>query len=204
MLKTQALEQALLMAREEFARRDRQSMALRAGVQLDQEQRLIIPFFGKTYCLPPSGRSLPVLEEILLLHYVTRAAGILPEGEWLSFKELPGGFNYREPFARRVLNPLLKFFADRPEALIEAGIRLGGQRLPMGDAAVCLLPLPRLPLAYVVWSGDEEFPPRATVLFDVTAPAYGSTEDCVWLAQLGVGYLTAALQGGGPDSVPAL
>ncbi|ACX51598.1 conserved hypothetical protein [Ammonifex degensii KC4] len=205
MTKQQPLLKALTLAREEFGRRVRSTMAWKAGVRMDEEGRLVVPFFGRTYRVPPPpGQEIPVVEEILLLHYLTRAAGLLPAGEWVSFKELPNGFIYHVPFNQRVVRPLLKVFGSDPQALLDAGRKLGGEELSLGDAAVALRALPRFPLAYVLWAGDEEFPPQATVLFDTTAPAYFSTEDCVWLAQLGVNYLAAAQKGVGFENGKAL
>ena len=38
--------------------------------------------------------------------------------------------------------------------------------MDMADAAVQLLPFPRVPLYFLLWRGDEEFRPRLQVLFD--------------------------------------
>ncbi len=35
----------------------------------------------------------------------------------------------------------------------------------------------------IFWSGDEEFPPEARILFDSTVPTYLSTEDVAVLSQ---------------------
>ena len=39
----------------------------------------------------------------------------------------------------------------------------------LGDAALELQPLPRVPMVCVLWQADEEFPGRASFLFDSTA-----------------------------------
>ena len=43
---------------------------------------------------------------------------------------------------------------------------LGGEPLDLADAAFAFLPLPRVPLYYLLWLGDDEFPPLFKVLFD--------------------------------------
>ncbi len=42
-----------------------------------------------------------------------------------------------------------------------------------GDAAIQLMPLPRIPVTVILWKGDDEFPARADFLFD------SSCESCL-------------------------
>jgi hypothetical protein len=51
---------------------------------------------------------------------------------------------------------------------------------------VVITALPRVPIAFLLWDGDEELPPDARILFDASVPAYLSTEDAVVLAQQAV------------------
>ena len=57
-------------------------------------------------------------------------------------------------------------FGNDPEAFRRTGLALGGQPLDMADAGIRLLPFPRVPLYFLLWTGDEEFAPRVQVLFD--------------------------------------
>ena len=70
--------------------------------------------------------------------------------------------------------------------MIEAGLALGGKVLDNGDAAIELPYFPFLPITCVVWKGDDEFPPEASVLFDETAGFYFSAEDMAVAAQMAV------------------
>jgi len=49
-----------------------------------------------------------------------------------------------------------------------------------------------VPLRLILWQGDNEFPPDASILFDETAGDYLSPEDAAWLAGMVV-YRLAAL-----------
>lgn len=189
------LTTALLIAREGFGRCIPSVIAPKAGVYLDPEGRLVVPFYGREYRMPVrQGEEVPVPVEILLLHYLTSASGVLPSGEKVSFKELPSGFIYNESFTNRVVRPLVAAFAERPHLLRQAGAAAGGRPVLFGDAAVEIPALPRVPLTFIIWAGDEEFAANGSVLFDATAPAYLSTEDCVILAQMGVSVLRALSQ----------
>jgi len=57
---------------------------------------------------------------------------------------------------------------------------LGGEPLAMADAAFVLRPLPRLPVAVLLWLGDDEFPPLVNFLFDRSVEAYLSASG-IWL-----------------------
>jgi hypothetical protein len=62
----------------------------------------------------------------------------------------------------------------------------------MGDASVTLCPLPKLPVTYIIWAGDDELPPAGMILFDSTASGWLPAEDLTVLASLGAYKLIGA------------
>jgi len=96
--------------------------------------------------------------QILILHYLSSAEGVPLKHQWISFKELPCGQIYINPFYNRAVRPLVKFFGDRSDALIKAGLALGGEKMELGDASIQIPVFPMVKVAYVIWEGDEEFP----------------------------------------------
>ncbi len=64
---------------------------------------------------------------------------------------------------------------------------LGGKRLAFGDASIQLDVFPKLPVAVILWKGDEEVRGAANVLFDETAPLHLPVED---LAEVGSNVLS--------------
>ncbi len=72
-----------------------------------------------------------------------------------------------------------KYGADREGFLMRAE-KLGAKVLDApGDAAVELLPLPRVPVTIILWLADEEFPPRADLLMDSTCELHLPL-DIIW------------------------
>ena len=63
----------------------------------------------------------------------------------------------------------MPLFAEASDAVVRAARSLGGGPLDLGDLAVQLQVLPRVPIAFVYWEASEEFPASASVLLDRTA-----------------------------------
>ncbi len=105
---------------------------------------------------------------LLLLHYLLGTRDIPLRGKTVSEKELRGGeMFFRGPHALPVQGIIRKYGND-PQGLIDAGLRLEGKKTDLGDASVKLLPAPKIPITYVLWVADDEFPASVSVLFDPT------------------------------------
>ena len=130
-----------------------------------------------------SDEEVPLWSKILILHYLIKSKGYPLKGEWINFRQVPGGSSYYSAFVKRSQKPLLDFFGNRLELLEKAAHYLGGEETHYGDRAVIIPTLPRVPIVLVFWSGDEEFQTEASILFDATIPAYLPTEDIAVLSQ---------------------
>jgi len=186
------LEPAIRKAREEFGRRDPEAMAFNARVSFARGE-FEIPFLGEAYLVRhpqgevrcvPQEQEVPLPLQIILLHYLAQATPAAPEGRLVSFKELPGGNIYVGPFTNRTIRPLLKYFGAQPEKLLAAGAKLGGKSAGVGEFSVTVPALPKIPVTFVIWPGDEEFPPSGNILFDSSAPKHLPAEDYVVLCGL--------------------
>ena len=119
----------------------------------------------------------------LLTHY-SKAEPVERTGRLVGFRDLPGGYAYEGAFVRRAVFPIAKMFGSDPERLVKAAMFLNGIGLSHGDASVEIPALPKVPLTYVLWLGDDELQPSASVLFDASASNYLPTEDLAVLAEL--------------------
>ena len=133
-----------------------------------------------------SDKELPIQEQILLLHYLYgawSASGAAITGKWISFQEVPDGKFYLDAFHRRAKNPMVQAFGDRPELLLElSGEAFGAEPSDQGDVSVVVKALPLVPVALIIWKGDEEFPPEGNILFDRNIVKMLSAEDIAWLS----------------------
>ena len=178
-------EDALKLAWETLRERDPAEIASDGLLELDEDGRVHIPFLGDRYCVDletqkvlfENGSDVYPFLSVLLLHYLVGVSEAPLTGEWIPFREFEGGAAYIGSFSDRSLAPLRKAFGDRPELLVTAGEPVGAEPLDMGDVGVRVPVFPKVPLAVILWRGDDEFPPEVNILFDKTANSILRTED---------------------------
>jgi len=123
------------------------------------------------------------MSTLLILQYVLNAKGIPLSNRLKRPYDFKGGdLFFSAPTHNISYEPLLQKFGS-PREFLNAGLSLGGREITYADAAFELQLLPRVPIAYLLWSGDEEFPSRITVLFDETAEQQLSI-DALWVGNL--------------------
>lgn len=194
---------ALSMARELFSRRNPGEAARRGGASSetsDGETAIRLPFFNKylvirhpegTMLYLQEGTAPPLPEQILVLHYLLGRADIAITGKTITFREIPSGEFYYEPFLKRAQAPLVKTFGEAPEKFMELALRAGGQRSSLGVRAVTFWPFPKIPITLILWPGDEEFPPDGNILFDSSIGDFLAGEDIALLSGMVVYRLMA-------------
>lgn len=180
---TKALEMFRTQAPEEMARY--------SGYEL-KDNRFQVRFLGQEFEVEyPSGKfspepspegELPIFAQILVLHYLANTKPVSEQGRLITYKELPGGNIYIQPFTNRAIRPLIQQFGENPAGLIEAAAKIGGEPVRQGDAAVLVRAFPRVPVTMVIWGGDDEFPASGNILFDASAGEVLHTEDFAVLA----------------------
>lgn len=132
-----------------------------------------------------SGRVCSTFDTAMLLYYLRSAEGVPMADEWVSYRELPGGGFYHQAFQGYSGDRIAQAYGENPEAFNNAALSLGGWQLTNLSAyAYAFEALPRIRLAAILWPGDEEFPARASVLFDAVAGHYMTIDG---LALLGAG-----------------
>ncbi len=142
----------------------------------------ILPVYNLRYLIVPKEKRIlrmewndKLVEEalhpyfyLMVLVYLTEANDIKPAHAWISEKDLKGGSTFFRGPHRLEVDELTNLSGKDPEAFLKMGKRLGGSEILYGDKAFALEVFPKVPLAYILWKGDAEFPPKITVLFDST------------------------------------
>lgn len=102
----------------------------------------------------------------------------------IGFNQLPAGSFYNPAFSQRVVKPFIDFFGEEPEKLKWAAERLEGVDIPFGDVGVRVPFLPKVSISFVIWKGDDEFPPNGKILFNSDITSYLSTEGVVIASEM--------------------
>ena len=193
--KEHTLQLAYGLAREKLSGMDIKQQCFRSGAQYFLPGKMTIDYLNQSYVISIPGMEISLKDSlnhcegqegredihlkdgILILHYLITAKGTPATGKPIGFRQVPGGLFEYASFSREVLTPLLDHFGKEPERLVEAAANLGGAKAGYGDIAVGIKAFPNVPVAIVLWRGDDEFAPNGSMLFDSTVVDYLSTED---------------------------
>ena len=189
-------KKAVEIGKEELRRKDpkRTANLTGAGFGMDTEGREVITlnFLNKNiditwpsleFCFKEAGNEVPVQQEILLLHYLNGSTGMRVKEEWIAYQEVPDGRFYLDAFLRRAKNPMVQAFGKQPGLLMNLAEETYGARpLDQADFSVVVQAFPMVPVALLLWEGDDEFEPEGNILFDRSISYTLSAEDIAWLA----------------------
>ena len=175
-------------------------------------QRLGIPFengaftltlMGKTYTVTHPQATvgggdldaphIPIPLQTFLLRWLLEGKPCAWAGEWKTFREMPWGELYIQPYTGRVLTRAAYTFATRVNAFKAACEKLGATPLTTGDAGYEFEFLPGFRMRIQVWAPDEEFPPSAQILYSDNFAGAFAAEDRVVAGDLLIGHIKAAM-----------
>ena len=128
----------------------------------------------------PSGWepvSDPLLE-LLCLVYLLNASPASVQDHVVGVRELQGARFFSGPHDLDV-QPLLSRFGKDPAGFRKAAEQLQGEPVDLADVAYRFQAFPKIPIYYLLWEGDDEFPARLTVLFDRSIDGH-MAPDAVW------------------------
>jgi len=182
----QAYELAYRLAREQLASMDVEELCRKTGAQPVAPGGLSVEYLNRRHLVTlPDGEvslidgdeEIPLKDKVLVLHYLVSAKGTPPSNKLITFKQLPGCASYFSVFHQLSIKPFLERFGKEPQRLVDAAVKLGGRKAGYGDVSVTINAFPRVPLTFVLWRGDAEFPPRGSIIFDSTISDYLPAED---------------------------
>ena len=177
-----------------LAERDPVDVQAKANVDYDAvSSEYVVRILGRQVRVCVNSRSIvcnsdpgvQVIEEpagfssFLVLSYLLHAKELPLSGKLVKPASLPGGQMFVQGTHVLPLDRISQRFEDDPDALVARYEILGGVRLGYGDLSYELSPFPRIPIVLVLWSGDEEFPPYASLLLDSSCTEHMAT-DIIW------------------------
>lgn len=121
--------------------------------------------------------AFPLLELVVQVYLLNVTEAPLT-GERVSVHDLKDAHFFQGPHTLKTA-PLLEIFGRNLPGFASAAQQLSGTALALADAAFLFLPLPKIPVYYLLWEADEEFEANMTVLFDRSIERH-LTADAIW------------------------
>jgi hypothetical protein len=127
---------------------------------------------------------ISLVTKIIILHYIELSENFfVPSGELVSYKHIPGAFNYYPVFRKKVILPILN------EKLTVAGLKnvsenLGAEIVELGDFSFRVKAFPNIYITVIYYEGDEDFESSLDFLFDSSVQNMLSLEDIVVISQM--------------------
>lgn len=189
----QSMLRRLNALKQELVLRTAEQVAAAAGAEL-RANTLQLNYWGDqvsvdwpelAFRYTLNGKPCSTFDSAILLYYLWKADGAPASGKWIGFRELPDGAFYHQAFQGYSGNRIAGHFGADLVRFERAALELGGTQEPgLAEHAYRFLPLPRTPIAAALWPGDEDFPTKASILFDSSDSHYLPTDG---LALLGSG-----------------
>ena len=111
------------------------------------------------------GKNPPLPTQTFLLRYLLESRDLSWSGQWKTFREMPWGEMYIQPYTGRVLTRAAFTFGTRVAAFRAACEKMGAVPVGHGDAGYQFNLVGNYHMQILVWEGDDEFPPNAQVLY---------------------------------------
>ena len=159
-------------------RRDFKNISKIRNVIYDEDKnQFIMKVFNRDYILNCNDETIrrsddnhiPSAETgVMILNYLSFTESDMDKtNKWVSIKEIPnGGMMFYPAFYKSSIVNLIKFFGYDSSKLKKCAESLGGKEVKIGDAAFEFEVFPKVFCRVVIWEGDEEIMPSATILFD--------------------------------------
>ena len=188
---------------DDLSARDPDEIRRRALVDLRPPSGFLVQFLNEPVLVEGEGKVLkrpgvsgwetvddPLLELILLV-YLLNARDEAMAQEMITVQQLKDAHFFQGPHDLHTRPLIVRYGRDR-KAFRDAAASLGGLAIDAGDAGFRIQALPRVPLYYLLWEGDDEFEPRLSILFDRSIEKHLSADGIWGLVQLVSGALMKA------------
>lgn len=185
--------------RLKFLQMEQQTLLEKLPELKTEGEYLTVVHFGRKYGIHRKNGNIKALEDNLpiangtkmdiynLCWYSRRGAHILDR--WVPFRDVKDARPFAPAFEKNVLIPFAQTFSGKTEALQKAAEKLGGIPVRQGDAGYILKAFECIPMQYLFWDGDDEFPAQANILFDYSVTDFIHVESTVSLAVEGLSRL---------------
>lgn len=190
---------------EEFAALDPKEAAARAGVPWHADTKEFeVRMMQKTFLVKwpectiqkadGSDTGYGAMEDgippkIMVMRYLTRGVASVGSGKFLTYREVPHGEVYYRQFHGRCMLRLAFSYGNKLAEFSQKMEALGAEKCGHGDAGYEFEFLNGYRVKFLLWAGDEEFPPSSQILFSDNFPLSFEAEDLAVVGDIAIGTL---------------
>lgn len=130
-----------------------------------------------------------VAAKIMIIRLLTRGVSAVSSGKFLTYRDVPWGEVYYRQFHGRCILRLAFSYGNKQEAFRAAMEKIGAKKLSDGDVSYEFEFINDYYVRFILWAGDEEFPPSAQILFSDNFPLSFEAEDLAVVGDISIGTL---------------
>lgn len=185
---------------EQLRNTDIATSAKHLDLTLNDAGEANIPFLGETFLISnegvrrSDGKGFKDAIGSVLIHYILKGSSSRPAGNFINFAELAGPLFKQSSYSSSALErPIIKRFQGRVPELFEVAALYGGHKggeAGLGSVSLIFDLLPHILLQLIFYDRDDEFPARATLLFDLNSTQFIDFEVLAVLVTIFVQALT--------------
>lgn len=157
---------------ERYRATDAHEIAARCALPYDEETHTFtFTLLGDEYRISHpdfvvTGERTPTnAERILFLRYLLDGKSAVPNGTYLTYREFPWGEVYVQQFTGRCIVRYSFSYGFKPDLLREIMKHLPAREISVSNVGYEVTLMPGLTMQFLLWLGDDEFPPNAQILF---------------------------------------
>ncbi|HBC88344.1 MAG TPA: hypothetical protein DCZ94_15445 [Lentisphaeria bacterium] len=193
MSKTEGQNEAIRIAAAKLAGADMSRRADNLGFSFMDKGTILIRAFGADYTVDlksfdvrnkKAGQPVRPDLKIIILHYLLFDNKFSETGKFITFRDLPGGQFYLEPYKSRSVNILSSVIKDDVARLKKNLGRLDWKDKTPGDIGAEIHVIGKIKVNLIYYKSDEEMPATADFVYDSSIKNVFSTEDVVVMASL--------------------
>ena len=164
--------------------------------------RLMIPHFHRRYAVSLQDGSIRCLDSDSPVSLFTKLNiytlfwyckdKISDPDDWVPFRDLKDASPFGPAFQRSVIHIFSGTFSGHIKELEQACLSLGGRKLNISDMGYELDAFPCIPVRFLFWDGDDEFPAQSNILFRRNCVDFIHVESIVSIASEGLARLSEA------------
>ncbi len=185
---------------------DPKEISERTGIPYDEENRkFTVCFMGSTYLVSFPDYEISHVEDeigvypleeamnakIFIIRYLAERFAAPFSGKFLTYHDVPWGEVYFRQFQGRCLMRFAFSYGNKLEHFQKVMEHLGTEKSTEGDCSYKLEFMNNLFIKFILWEGDDEFPPSSQILFSDNFAVSFAAEDLAVAGDIAINMMKA-------------